>query len=500
MRKIYLDGLPRQKGHNAKRIDWVNSINHVIKFKYKEFMGELKITNYNIKTRKLSIIYNHNVFEILTCDLLKCQLGNILNLISYDYNYKDDNIKINNQLFQILERFRKRGSNHKVSKYYKLQCLTCNHEFNASESRIKAQQGCGVCAGKIVKQGVNDIHTTNLNLAKLLAHPDDGYKYTQGSNKRVDWKCPDCGEIIKDKVIYDIKNKGLSCPKCSDGISYPEKFIYNLLTQLNVEFEKEKTFLWSKNIIHQNVYLRGNKKYDFYITQPNIIIEVHGEQHYRKAFEAVSKRNISEEQENDKLKEHLAKANGITTYITINAQKSEQEWIQNSILNSELSQLYDLSQIDWLQCHQFSCNSLVKSVCELWNNGLKNIVQIEKLLNLSRQTIRKYLQQGSSLWLCDYTIESSRSRINQSKAVVQVDRDCGNIIALFESPSIAMKETNINSGQIIKCCLNKPHCVSAGGCKWMYLSDYQKLLYNQLINTLNSRINQTQQQIQTQKI
>lgn len=36
--------------------------------------------------------------------------------------------------------------------------------------------------------GFNDMWATNLDVAKLLANPEDGYKYTQYSNKKVNWK------------------------------------------------------------------------------------------------------------------------------------------------------------------------------------------------------------------------------------------------------------------------------------------------------------------------
>ena len=34
----------------------------------------------------------------------------------------------------------------------------------------------------------------------------------------------------------------MTCRKCSDGISYPEKFLYSILEQLNIDFETQKIF------------------------------------------------------------------------------------------------------------------------------------------------------------------------------------------------------------------------------------------------------------------
>ena len=60
--------------------------------------------------------------------------------------------------------------------------------------------GCGCCNGKVVVKGINDMWTTNPELAKLLVNPDDGYKYTSTSGKKVDWRCPICNTIIYSKL------------------------------------------------------------------------------------------------------------------------------------------------------------------------------------------------------------------------------------------------------------------------------------------------------------
>ena len=51
------------------------------------------------------------------------------------------------------------------------------------------------------------------------------------------------------------------CPKCGDGISYGEKFMYAVLSYAGYDFETQHVFEWSKG---ENG-LKGMKKYDFYI-------------------------------------------------------------------------------------------------------------------------------------------------------------------------------------------------------------------------------------------
>ena len=121
----------------------------------------------------------------------------------------------------------------------------------------------------------------------------------------------------------------------------------SLLTILGVDFAREQTFPWSKNVIGEDGK-NSSKRYDFYIPSMSAIIEVHGSQHYGGGFEYLGGRSLEEEQANDKQKEQLAKANGIKHYIVINALSSTLSFIKESILAStEFTSLFDLSGIDW---------------------------------------------------------------------------------------------------------------------------------------------------------
>lgn len=52
-----------------------------------------------------------------------------------------------------------------------------------------ASNGCGVCRGKKVQRGVNDLWTTYPQVAKHLVDPRVGYGVTAGSGKEVWWRC-----------------------------------------------------------------------------------------------------------------------------------------------------------------------------------------------------------------------------------------------------------------------------------------------------------------------
>lgn len=165
---------------------------------------------------------------------------------------------------------------------------------------------------KRVIKGENDLWTTHRKLALLLKNKEDGYTVSFGSHKVLEWICPNCKNIII-RSVNEVHNHGLSCKFCSDGISFPEKYIASLLAQLNLLFKRECLFDWS-----------GNKRYDFYIPKLSLIIETNGIQHYK---DNVFHRSLEEEIKNDFIKKELALKNGIKYYIQLDCRISDSSYI-----------------------------------------------------------------------------------------------------------------------------------------------------------------------------
>jgi hypothetical protein len=151
----------------------------------------------------------------------------------------------------------------------------------------------------------------------LLKYPERGYETTAGRREKEIFICDKCGHE-NSKWVYQMAYQGFSCEQCSDGISYPEKFFASLLNQIGIEYEKQKVFEWSKEVTSDWKSLCGFKKYDFYISSFDCIIEVHGIQHHEESFKRIKgARSLIEEQENDRLKKELAINNKIKHYIVI---------------------------------------------------------------------------------------------------------------------------------------------------------------------------------------
>ena len=241
----------------------------------------------------------------------------------------------------------------------------------------------------------NCLAITHHHLVRYFINKDDANKYSFGSNESILMKCPDCG-FERKKKITDLATKGFSCKICSDQISYSEKFLANLLRQVLdqvfITQLSKTTFKWCEKF-----------KYDFYIDKINgIICETMGSQHYKQSTGNWG--SLETIQENDLNKEWLARENKIKNYIVIDCRKSELEWVKNSIMKSRLPMLLGFKEndVDWLKCHEYACNSnLVKEVCELWNSGIKNQIEISEKIQIGKSTVWKYLNIGTELGWCD---------------------------------------------------------------------------------------------------
>ncbi|EQC1535443.1 hypothetical protein ACY1J9_001274 [Clostridium botulinum] len=439
IRKVFLDDLPKKDGIKQV-IDWGNTIGKKVKFCYDNIQGEIEIMSYETKKSYLCIKYKDNILRIKSDHFKNCNIGRLLGVYTNNFKIKIGKIlKDNKRNLVIINREIRKDKNNKNEKWYKYKCNKCGWDQGwINESNLlKHKKGCSCCSGKIIVQGINDIPTTAPWMVKYFQGGYDEAKlYTKISNKKIKPICTNC-EKIKNKLISISNiyyNHSIGCV-CDDGVSYSEKFMFKVLEQLNINFETElskSNFDWCKNY-----------RYDFYIPSLNCIIETHGLQHYKNC-KGVWTRKLKEEQKNDKLKEQLAKKNGIEHYTIIDCRYSELEWIKNNILNSKLNELFDLSKIDWIKCEEFACSNLIKRVCKIKKrNPSLTCDNISKLTNLTATTINKYLKKGNKLKWCDYN-PKEESRKGSRKG----GRKCGKM----NGKKVEIYKNNISLG-IFKSCV-----------------------------------------------
>lgn len=387
----------------GKLIDWKNSIGYSMSFIYDDISGELKLINY--KDGIATIEFQEKQEDMFIGHLYRCQLGKFLNKITSNFKYDIGQI-INNdkQHIKITRQEYRANTINSTKKYkkYQYKCLNCGYDCGSyykggifhdalwiTESNLNSLNGCACCSNEITVPGINDIPTTAPWMVDYFQGGyDEAKRYNKNSNKKIYSICPRCNTLqIKPKRIQDIYiNHNIGC-HCEDGFSYPEKFLYSLLKQLNVEFITQiscANFKWIQKY-----------RYDFYLPEYNCIIEVHGMQHYEECN--LTSKTLKEEQENDKLKEELAKQNNITYYIIIDARYSNIEHIKSSILNSDIYSLFDLNSINWAQCDYFAGRTSMKiNIINYINNNQNKYKrqEIADYFNVSLSYITNVIRYG----------------------------------------------------------------------------------------------------------
>lgn len=328
-------------------------------------------------------------------------------------------------------------------KWFKI--ITTDGRYITLENDIKIERS------KIFKNYnfIKLLNFSNLteDIYEYIKNEEDKNRYIK-SNEYLECICHHCRSY--KKITYGhLKRYGFSCNGCSDGFSFPEKFMTQVLKQLNINFQTQltkNTFDWT-----------SRNRYDFYLQDYNIIIETHGEQHFNNSFG----RN---ELENDMYKYDIAVLHGFEynkNYFWIDCRKSNLEWMKENILNSKLSELFDLSKINWEKCLDYACSNLQHQVWEYWkihvneNDELIGASDLKKIFpEISVDTICEYLKNGNDCGKCIYDCHDSKSR-KQSLGYIIVDiADRKELY--FKNTVIAEEELNINCGSItVNCQYNR---------------------------------------------
>ena len=108
-------------------------------------------------------------------------------------------------------------------------------------------------------------------------------------------------------------------------------------------------------------------------------------------------------------KDKAAQNKGISV-IRIDSKLSKLAYIKENITNSMLSELLDLTCIDWIECDSFASASRIKEACDLWNNGVKSTIKIASIMGVERTSVCYQLKKGKDLGLCDYDVAQVKTQ------------------------------------------------------------------------------------------
>ena len=413
------------------RNDWNGSIGANIPFNYFGKEGFLNLVKCD--GRIAHVEYDGQIKEIDKSKLLNGQIGTIIGEYSYDYRFKIGEI-FNGMTICEFTRLESESKERKGDRAYICKCLKCGHYNEISEYNIKTQS-CSACSGHTIIPGNNDLTTTHPHLVSYFpGGKDEAQQYSKGSGAKVHLVCPICKRRSTRKVTVSNLVKHCSVPcLCKDGISYPEKFVYNMLIQLGIYFQYHYSAEWT-----------NGKIYDFFIPSLNLIIETHGAQHY---FDTTGSWNVSlaKQQKIDAEKREQAlkivdvhKPN-IENYVELDCRYSEMEYVSDSI-KKDLAYILNLKGVDFKMCDLNARKSILVEVCKLKSDEPSLYTSdLADIFNLSKTTIKHYLTIGSSLGLVDYDpiFEEARNRVRLkallpgSKRVI-VEKE-GQIIGVFQS-------------------------------------------------------------------
>lgn len=436
---INLNQFPKNEKGN---ISWKNSVGITAEFFYYNEKHIIKILNYgnpNIDSVEIKVD-DMPPMVVSTRKVKHLCFDQLFYKPNYFYNVGDivNNVIILEQLYIEFNSGNKSGK----GKHYRCKCLKDGYEYIISENDLKKCKGCPACAGKRILVGYNDLATTNPEIIRFLLDKEDGYRYTKGSSKRVWAVCPYCGYKKLIKVEELVYNGGLLCPKCSDGLSYPNKFAHNVFNQLYnqyILYEPEYSPSWA-----------GRMRYDNYVVLNNgqrLIVEMDGGFHYND-FGLRSAQN-------DSIKNTLAEKHGIKV-IRINCFYNQItnrfQFIKDNFIDS-LKQYFDLSYIDWESANSAGISNRLIEVVNYYNeHPFMSKQEIANCFNLSICTIRNYLITGEELGLCKY-IKNDFERSKTSIPLTLYDSS-GNYIGAYMSAT-QMANEFINekfvSGSIRQC-------------------------------------------------
>lgn len=227
--------------------------------------------------------------------------------------------------------------------------------------------------------------------------------YITKSNRGYKVKCLDCNHEYRT-----LEQKFSSCPICGRRSSFAERFIYNMLFQAGIIFEPQKEFEWL-----------SNHYYDVYLPKQNIIIEIHGIQHYEIVgmYSRLQPEEIYSTTIKRDIKKHDAAIDKLNYYI-LNATSVSKSRFNDKKIDIFIKEIkttlpfIDYSKVNFLECEKFANYKYIFTECQLWNSG-KSIDEIQQNVHKSKEIISLKLRLGNKYGLCVYdkTLNNKHNKI-----------------------------------------------------------------------------------------
>lgn len=286
------------------------------------------------------------------------------------------------------------GSHDRV----KCECKKCGNIWWAKPNTLLCGAGCRKCG--YIKNGENRVksHEDFLKEFSSLNHNSDNIEIIGTYHRaleKIKCRCKLCGSVFE--VTPSCLLNDWQCQVCSDNSnSYPNRFSYAFLSLLPVKNHiKEYSPEWIGRRRYDNYFEYKDNKY---------ILEMDGGFHYVDAFD----KTAEEVQAIDKYKDKMAEQHGIKV-IRIECIQTHFNYIKRNIIESSLSEIFDLSNYDWELC-----NSKIErySYMSIWEYANKHsslsVLEIANELNRNENSIRRIIKLGNEKGYCDYKLSQRK--------------------------------------------------------------------------------------------
>lgn len=303
--------------------------------------------------------------------------------------------------------------------------------YKVKESNLRYGKGDAYVSGRRVYEG-NSLYSYK-EFRKFIVYPNEAKKVTRNSPEFLEFMCPECGET-KSMRVYHLVNNGFSCPICSTGISYPERFMLHYLKVKSIPYEYQVNLNNSSRRIDFKVYIEGV----YYM------LETHGRAHYDETLNW-----YKDTVESDVFKRQYCKENKIPL-LELDCRESDFNYIKKQINNNQiLPSINSREEKEITQLLSCSKKYPTNLIIEDNKNGL-NLKQISEKYNLTPRIVQGVLKKSGVL-------------VNGNKKRTL----CETTGVIYSSTQEASKLTGISQSSISNCCNGK--IKTAGKMQWKYI-------------------------------
>ena len=387
-------------------ICWTKCKGYEVPFVYDGIEGKIYIVNvYKNKNKKtvFDVMYNDKMtYDVPSSSIKEGIIGRIIGTKSFDFRTEIGQCFVDGKRNYIIVDQR-RGSlksepTH-TQRQVKVHCLKCGEETWMAEERVLPPKNCA-CKKCMYspKAGKESIVETD---AWMIPYFQGGYEeaklYTRGQGEKKIFVCPYCKKKrnfpIAIATLARTHSIGCDC-QWSKMPSFPERLFKALLDELGVNYIKQCS---NKELSWITTY-----RYDFFLPDYNVIVEVHGKEHYEEGTGYYTM-PLDAVQKNDRDKKELACHEGgilEKNYIVIDCRKSLTNYIKENVLNSRLRDILStqLDRVDWISLTERAWKSEKIEISKyIKENPDVSVRSIAEKFEVSRDMIKE-IQVGLNIY------------------------------------------------------------------------------------------------------